>query len=229
MPSPFDIIMEGAAGLPDPPTLAMPDRQSLGLDVLRQGGSNPEQRFQRSAYQPIAGRPVRTQFENDLFTFDIAGITGDLSKFDDGEDEEEADPYVCGRTKQPPGYPVLMAQGMARVTGNSSLGANRWSYQCQRVVPPLSGTPSGSGMYVADATLDQTCDPTTFTAWNMNEFDNDGEGIEGPGMDTESESYLNCDLEMKPLTQGVYPYWRYMLASGAFIHVIYGANDHSPA
>lgn len=229
MPSPFDEILKDAPTLPEAPPVQLPDRAQIGMDVLAKGGAEPEQRFQRSALMPRAGRPVRTQFENDLFTFDAAEITGDISKFDDGEEDPAGEEIeVCGETEQPLTYPVAIAHGHCRVNSSTVESTNVWKYFCQRVVPPLSGVPGPGAFYISDASLDQACDPTSFDAWNTNEFDNDGSGVEGPGMNIDEQSYLDCNLEMKPLQQGVYPYTRYKLSDGTFVHWIYGANDHSP-
>lgn len=229
MPDPLDELMSGSERIPPAPELSIPDRTDLMNAVLGKGDLEASQPFQQGTLTIRAMKPVNIAFQNDVFQIGFAEATGDLSKFDDGQDEiDEEDVAECGEVEQPAGYPVMVATFSVRVTGWTVVADNFWRYGCQRIVPPLSGNPTASTRYVADATLDQACDPTTFQAWNMNEMDNDGNDIEGPGMATEAQPYVDCGLSMKPLQQGVYPCWRYKQADGSLVHFIYGANDHSP-
>jgi hypothetical protein len=231
MRSPTEDLFDGALAIPAPPEMAMPSQSQLGQAVLAKGGLESAQRWQRGTLRPVAGDPFHPGWQNDVFDFATSDYTGDLSTFDDGEETppDEDDEVPCGKIQQPNGYPLLVAWFFARVLSATSLATNKWIYECVRVVPPLSGTPSPGQLYVADASLDSSCDPVDLDAYNANEFDNDGAGIEGPGIDIDAQTYIDCNMELKPLRQGVYPCARYKRNDGTYIHWIYGANDHAQA
>lgn len=229
MPDHLDDLVSDGQPLPPAPDLAVPDRTSLADAVLAKGGMEAAQPFQRGTLSVKALKPADIAFENDVFQVGFAEANGDLSNFDDGKEDPEGEAEVeCGAIQQQAGYPRIVATFMARVTGWTVVSDNFWRYNCQRVCPPLAGDPTASARYIADSSIDTACDPISFQAWNTNEFDNDGEAIEGPGMDIDAQPYVDCGLSMKPLQQGVYPCWRYRQASGSYVHLIHGANDHSP-
>ncbi len=205
MPDPLDAILADARSLPDALELRKPDRIQFEIDTDRSGDREVEARFQLGELGQRAQSPLSAFYRNRQFQY---GLTDRIL---DPVEESQSLPV-----------PRIISRFLMKPTSFSSIGPNRWEYAGYRVLPDPDD-PSG---YVEDTVPNPDDPPTVTIAHNTAEFDNDGSGPEGSGMDVSSATYVACNLSMLPVSGGVWPAVRWLLAGGELRVWFTAQNDH---